>query len=70
MGCIRAGSTEDQKKMLTPSIRNEIVRDLVSQMYAVKLKPDRAFCTLVAKSLVKKYQFLKDTGENVSGYVS
>ena len=69
MACIRA-ATEEQKKMLTPAIRNKIVCDLVTQMYAIKLKPDRAFCTLVSKSLIKKYPFMKDTGDNVSGYVS
>lgn len=70
MSCIRATDEEEQKKMLTPSIRNEIVRDLVTQMYTVKPKPDRAFCTLVAKSLMQKYTFMKDTGPNVCGYVS
>ena len=70
MTCIRADGTDEQKKMLTASIRNELVRDLVTQMYTVRLKPDRSFCTLVAKSLVKKYPFMKDAGDNVSGYVS
>ena len=69
MACIKA-APEEQKRMLTPSIRNEIVRDLVTQMYAIRQKPDRALCTLVAKSLAKKYPFMKDVGENVSGYVS
>ena len=70
MTCIQAPTLEEQKKLLTSSVRGEISRDLVTQMHAFKTKPDRAFCTLVAKSLVKKYPFMKDSGRNVSGYVS
>ena len=70
MSCIKAPTVDEQKKMLTTTVRNEISRDLVTQMYSQKQRPDRAFCTLVAKSLVKKYPFMIDTGKNVSGYVS
>ena len=70
MDCISATSLEEQKRRLTPTIRGEISRDLVTQMHAFKSKPDRAFCTLAAKSLVKRYPFMKDTGKGVSGYVS
>ena len=35
-------------------------------MYAFRQKPDRAFCTYVAKCLVKKYPFLRDVGPNFS----
>ena len=70
MACIQAPSIEEKKKNLTVSIRGEISRDLVTQMYAFKQKPDRSFCTYVAKCLVKKYPFMMDTGRNVSGYVS
>lgn len=70
MSCISASSEEEMCQLLTMSIRNEIVRDLVTQMYAIKTKPDRALCTSVAKSLVKKYPLLKDSGKNVSGFVS
>jgi len=49
---------------LTVNIRNEIVRDLVTQMYAMKKNPDKDFCTTVAKPLVE------DNGRNVTGYVS
>lgn len=69
MACITANSVEDQKKLLTLSIRNEIIRDLVTQMYAFSPKPDRAFCSKVAKELVKKHPFMKDSGTSVSGYV-
>ncbi len=70
MTCISAASAEEKCKLLTTATRNEIVRDLVTQMYAHTSKPDRPFCTVVAKSLVKKYPFMKDAGRNVSGYVS
>ena len=70
MYCMNAPSSEDQRKRLTPDIRNEIVRDVVTQMFAFKAKPDKSFCTHVAKFLVKVYEFMKDEGKNVSGYVS
>ena len=70
MACINAATEEDQRRLLTTAIRNEIVRDLVTQMYACNPRPDRAFCTVAARSLVKKYHFMKDVGTNVSGYVS
>ena len=54
----------------TPDIRNAIVRDLVSTMYAFKSHPNKDFCTQAAKQLVQKYTFMKDVGTNVSGYVS
>lgn len=68
MKCINASTPAEQKKPLTGSLRGEISLDLVTQMHAFKAKPDRAFCTAVAKSLVSKYPFMKDVGENVSGY--
>ena len=70
MQCINAPTQSDKKKLLTASVRGEISRDLVTQMHAYKAKPDRAFCTTVAKLLVKKYPFMNDVGQNVSGYVS
>ena len=70
MACIQASSIEEKKKNLTVSVRGEICCDLVTQMYAFKQKPDRSFCTYVAKCLVKKHPFMMDTGRNVSGYVS
>lgn len=33
-------------------------------------RPNKAFCTDVAKQLVRKYPFMKDTGINVSEHVS
>lgn len=70
MACITAKSVEEQKKLPMVSIWNEIVRDLFTQMYAFKPKPDRVYCTRVAKELGKKYPFMKDSGTSVSGYVS
>lgn len=55
---------------MTPLVRNEIVRVLATQMFCINPKPHKEFCTLVAKKLVAKYSFMKDTGERVSGYVS
>ena len=52
------------------SDESEIVRDLVSQMYAHKETPTKAFCTDVAEQFVSKYPFTKDAGAIVTGYVS
>ena len=46
MECINATSLEEQKRRLTPTVRGEISRDLVTQMHAFKTKPDRSFCNL------------------------
>ena len=59
-----------RSRALVPKIRNEIVRDLVSQMFSFDSKPQKEFCTQVAKLLVKKYTFMQDVGQKVSGYVS
>ena len=53
-----------------PKVRNEIVRGIVSQMFSFETKPQKDFCTQVAKMLVKKYKFMRDVGQKVSGYVS
>ena len=70
MECINAQAESEACKLLTPTIRNEIVRDLMSQMYVLWPKPSRANCSLVAKKLVHKYPFMKDKGEGITGYVS
>ena len=67
MECIKEKDEDQQRRLLTPKLRNEIVRDLVTTMYAYMSKPDKDFCTLVAKRLVAKYNFMKDVG---GGYVS
>ena len=55
---------------LTLDVRNEIVRDVVSTMYAYMSQPNKEFCTQDAKQLVEKYSSMRDVGTNVTGYVS
>ena len=62
MNCIK-------QKSVSPQVRNEIVRDVVAQMFAFEPKPKK-FATEVAEQLVKKYRFLQDTGQGVSASVS
>ena len=70
MYAIKGEGDTERRKRLTPELRNEIVRDIVSTMYAHTCRPNKAFCTDVAKQLVRKYPFMKDTGINVSEHVS
>ena len=70
MQCIKLPSDEDRKLALVPSVRNEIVRVLANNMFCHDPNPNKEFCTRVAKLLVKKFKFMKDVGEHVSGYVS
>lgn len=70
MNCIRKETEEEQRQALVPKVRNEIVRNLVSQMFSFDPKPQKEFCAHIAKLLVKKYSFMRDVGLNVSGYVS
>lgn len=70
MSAINGEGDAEQRKRLTPDIRNAIVRDLVSTMYAHMSQPNKDFCTQVAKQLVGKYSFMRDAGTNVIGYVS
>ena len=57
----------DEEK-LTPDVRNEIVRDLVTHMYGYAEKPTTSFCKFVAQRLILKYSFMWDT--KGTGYVS
>ena len=70
MECINKPTEEERKLSLVRDVRCEIVRDLVVQMYSFNPRPNKEFCTEVAKMLVKKYDFMKDIGHKVSGYVS
>ena len=70
MQCISQESEEERKRSLVPSIRNEIVRVLATNMFCHDPNPRKEFCTKVAKMLVKRHTFLKDIGDRVSGYVS
>ena len=69
MTCINAPA-EEQRKLLTPSVRNEIVRDLVTQMYAFMPRPTARFCEQVGQKLVKQYSWMRDHGDKSCGYVS
>ena len=57
-----------EEKRLTPDIRNEVVRDLVTHMYGHVEKPTSSFCKFVAQRLILKYTFMRDT--KGTGYVS
>lgn len=70
MECIEQQSLEEQKRALNPSIRNEITRALGTHMFSYNPKHNKAFCTEVARMLVKKYPFMRNTGKKESGYVS
>ena len=70
MNVIDRQNEGEKRRLLTPDIRNAIVRDLVSSMYAYSSQPRKDFCTTVAKKLVVQYPFMKDVGSSVSGYVS
>ena len=69
MVAINAHNEAEKRKQLTPNVRNAIVRDLMTTMYTFMPKPNKEFCTEVAKKLVQKYEFMRDAGANVSGYV-
>lgn len=70
MQCLQRDTDEERRLELDTSRRNEVVRDLVTQMFAFDPKPNSAFAAVVAKKLVRKYPFMKDIGDKVSGYVS
>ena len=46
---------------INPDIRNEIVRDLVTHIYAFCDKPSTGFISKVAKMLVEEYPFMADS---------
>ena len=47
MYAIQAIDDGERRKRLTSDIRNEIVRDIVSSMYAFMTQPNKEFCTHV-----------------------
>ena len=55
---IKIENEDKRRRALVPSVRNEIVHVLASSY------------PKVVKMLVKKYRFMRDIGDNVSGYVS
>ena len=62
MECIEQPTVEEQKRTLNTSIRNEITRALGTHLFSYNPNPTKAFCTEVARMLVKRYPFMKDTG--------
>ena len=66
-----------KKKSLNAEVRNEIVRDLVTNMYGYIEKPGAEFSTFAAQKLVLKYPFMRDhsikdgsANSHSGGYVS
>lgn len=57
-----------EEKKLTPDVRNEVVRDLVTHMYGFMEKPTTSFCAFVAQRLILQYKFMRDS--KGTGYVS
>ena len=68
MACIQAPTLEEQKRKLVQSIRNKVVCDLVTQMYAFWPRPNKDVIERVTK-LLQRYPFMKDQGAHVTGYV-
>lgn len=60
------------KKRLTPDIRNEIVRDLVTHVYGCVGRPSSSFITKIADMLIERYPFMADSSDStpsVSAYI-
>ena len=57
-----------RKTKLTPNARQEMVRTVVSQLFARHSRPDKSDCEKVARQMILKYPFTKD--DKGSGYVS
>ena len=70
MVAINAPTEAEKRKLLSTNMQSAITRDLMTTMYTFMPKPNKDFCTEVAKKLVAKYSFMRDAGTNVSGYVS
>ena len=51
------------KKRLTPDVRNEIVRDLVTHVYGCVGRPSASFVTKIADMLVDRYPFMADSSD-------
>ena len=62
---LRKVTDEEQLLQIDTSRRNKIVRDLVTQMFAIDPKPNSTFGSV---ELVRKYPFMKDIGSKVSGF--
>ena len=60
---------EARKRELIPTVWSEICHVLANAMFCYDPNPKKDFCTQVAKLLVKKYKFMADVGNGVTGYV-
>ena len=69
MHCISRETEEGRQLELDTSISNEIVRDLVTQMFTMDPKPSSSFATDVVRKLVRKYPFINDVDPKVSEFV-
>ena len=65
---LRKVTDEERLLQIDTSRQNKIVRDLVTQMFAIDPKPNSTFGSVVANKLVRKYPFMKDIGSKVSGF--
>ena len=54
MECIEQPTVEEQKHALNTSIRNEMTRALGMHLFSYNPNPTKAFCTEVARMLVKR----------------
>lgn len=50
-----------KESKLTPDVRNEVVRDLVTHMYSYVERPTSAFCKFVAQRLILQFPFMRDS---------
>ena len=57
---LRKETDEELLLQIDTSRRKKIVRDLVTQMFAIDPKPNSTFASVVANKLVRKYPFMKD----------
>ena len=55
MYTIEAADENEQRKRLTPDVRNDSLRPSFNHMYAHMSQPNEDFCTRVAMQLVQKY---------------
>ena len=51
MACINAESESEQRRLLVPEVRNSLVRDLVTTLYAAYPAPKKEQCTMAARTL-------------------
>ena len=57
-----------EKNSMEPNIRSAFTRELIVHMTSYGVRPSTNFCSVVARKVVLKYPFLRDSVG--SGYVS